>query len=329
MPSPLIDSFHRSIDYLRLSITDRCNLRCVYCMPKEGMPKFSHEDILSYEEIMRLVRLITGMGVSKVRITGGEPLVRKDVLYLCARISEIQGVNSLSVTTNGLLLTDFAKGLWTAGIRRINVSLDTLSSEKYAAITRKDCFKQVWRGIETALDVGFEPIKLNVVVMKGLNDDEIEELGRLTYLYPFHVRFIEFMPFQEADLPSSFLSSDEILRRLEKVAPLEPVRVENGNGPARHYQFPGAIGKIGIISPISHHFCPTCNRLRVTADGKLRTCLFSLEETDLRTLLRREASEAELAATIRRAIDLKPERHTLESDVFRKCIGRPMSAIGG
>jgi len=329
MPSPPVDNFHRCIDYLRLSITDRCNLRCVYCMPEEGMPKFSHEDILTYEEIMRLVRLTSRMGISKIRVTGGEPLVRKDVLYLCAQISEIQGVSSLSVTTNGLLLEDFAKGLRAAGIKRINVSLDTLNPGKYATITRKDCFQKVWRGIETALDVGFEPIKLNVVVMKGLNDDEIEDLGRLTYLYPFHVRFIEFMPFQEADLPSSFLSSDEILQRLQQVAALVPVRVESGNGPARHYQFPGAKGKIGIISPISHHFCPTCNRLRVTADGKLRTCLFSQEETDLRVLLRRAASDAEITTTIRKAIDQKPEKHTLESDIFHKCISRPMSAIGG
>ena len=301
----------------------------MYCMPELGMPKLSHADILTYEEIMRLVRLISQMGISKIRVTGGEPLVRKDILYLCEKISAVQGVSSLSLTTNGLLLEDFAKGLWAAGIKRVNVSLDTLNPEKYAAITRKDCFEKVWRGIETALDVGFKPIKLNVVVMRGINDDEIEDLGRLTYRYPFHVRFIEFMPFQDGVPPSSFLSSDEILRSLERVANLVPVRVENGNGPARHYQFAGAVGKIGIISPISHHFCPTCNRLRVTADGKLRTCLFSQEETDLRVLLRRDASDAEIVSTIRRAIDQKPEKHALESDIFRKCISRPMSAIGG
>jgi GTP 3',8-cyclase len=329
MPFPLIDNHKRRIDYLRLSITDRCNLRCVYCMPQDGMPKLNHHDILTYEEIMRLVRLVSLTGVNKVRITGGEPLVRKNVVHLCRQISALQQISSLSITTNGVLLQDYAELLLAAGIKRINVSLDTLKPEKFALITRKNCFQQVWQGIKTALALGFEPIKLNVVVMKGLNDDEIEALGRLTYAHPFHVRFIEFMPFQADDRGSSFVSSDEILQRLSKVAPLAPVKIENSNGPARHYNFPGAPGKIGIISPISHHFCPTCNRLRVTADGKLRTCLFSQEETDLRELLRGGASDADLVAVIRRAIAQKPERHHLEREIFRKCIGRPMSAIGG
>lgn len=298
-------------------------------MPQDGMPKLSHDEIMTYEEIVRLVGLVTRMGISKIRITGGEPLVRKGVLYLCQKISEFQNVNSLSITTNGLLLADFAKGLLAAGIKRVNVSLDTLKPEKYALITRRDSFQRVWHGLETALDLGFEPVKLNVVVMKGWNDEEIEDLARLTYSYPFHVRFIEFMPFNSVDQPSRFLSSDDILRRLAKVAPLVPVEVNNGNGPARHYSFPGAVGKIGIISPISHHFCPTCNRLRVTADGKLRTCLFSHEETDLRVLLRQQATDEDIITAIRSAINQKPEKHALESEVFRKCISRPMVAIGG
>ena len=187
----------------------------------------------------------------------------------------------------------------------------------------------MWKGLETALELGFDPIKLNVVVMRGLNDEEIEDLAGLTYAYPFHVRFIEFMPFNSVEQESRFLSSDDILQRLAKVAPLLPAKVNNGNGPARHFRFPGALGKIGIISPISHHFCPTCNRLRVTADRKLRTCLFSKEETDLRAPLREASADEDIIAVIRLAISHKPEKHELESEVFRKCIGRPMVAIGG
>jgi len=329
MPAPLVDQHRRSIDYLRLSITDRCNLRCTYCMPEEGMPVLSHADVLTYEEIIRLVELVSRMGISKVRITGGEPLVRKGVLHLCRQISQMGRIKGLSITTNGVFLEEFAEGLLESGITRINVSLDTLQPAKYALITRRDCFQKVWNGIERALRLGFHPVKLNAVVVKGLNDDEIEALAQLTYRYPFHVRFIEFMPFNTEDHSSSFLSSDEILRRLEKIGPLLPTRVENGNGPARHFQLPGAVGKIGIISPISHHFCPTCNRLRLTADGKLRTCLFAQEETDLRGLLREKASDEAIFSAIREAIQRKPERHALESRLFRKCIGRPMVAIGG
>lgn len=329
MVAPPVDSYQRSIDYLRLSITDRCNLRCRYCMPEEGMPKLKHDDVLTYEEMLRLVRLVSRMGISKIRVTGGEPLVRKGIVYFCDQISAIQSVKSLSITTNGLLLKDFAQDLLAAGVARINVSLDTLKPERYASMTRRDCFDQVWMGIQAALEMGFDPVKLNVVVMKGLNDDEIEDLARLTYSYPFHVRFIEFMPFRPEEHSAAFLSADDIFQRLEQVAPLSPVQIKNGNGPARHYQFPGAVGKIGIISPISHHFCPACNRLRVTSDGKLRTCLFSQEETDLRVLLRRKAPDMEIISTIRGAIDRKPEKHALESEVFRKCIGRPMVAIGG
>jgi len=326
---PLIDRYQRHIDYLRLSITDRCNLRCVYCMPEEGVPKLGHGEVLSYEEILRMAQLASRMGITKFRITGGEPLVRKDVLYLCENLSQMPGVKSLSLTTNGVLLSPLAKNLFAAGIRRINISLDTLKPERFLAITRKDFFREVWQGIETALHVGFRPIKLNVVVMQGVNDDEIEDMARLTYSYPFHVRFIEFMPFKSSAPYEKFLSAEEIVNRLSQVAPLMPVESQNSNGPALHYSFPGAIGKIGIISPVSHHFCPTCNRLRVTADGQLRTCLFATEETDLRSLLRLGCSDETIISTIRAAIDRKPEKHSLESSVFRSCISRSMSTIGG
>lgn len=331
MVAPPMDGFHRRIDYLRLSITDRCNLRCRYCMPSQGIPKLKHEEILRYEEIMRVAHIAVRMGMSKIRITGGEPLVRKDLLYLCENISKIPGLSSLSITTNGVLLGRFAESLFSAGIRRINISLDTLKRDKFFSITRVDCFEEVWRGILAAQKAGISPIKLNTVIMRGTNDDEIEDLARLTVDYPLHVRFIELMPFQsnESLTQSEFVSSDEILERLHAIAPLDHVPGPEGNGPASHFRLSGAQGTIGIISPISHHFCAECNRLRLTADGKLRTCLFSTEETDLRDLLRDSASDESIIQTIREAIRSKPERHTLDRAFSRKCFSRPMSTIGG
>jgi GTP 3',8-cyclase len=329
MPLPPQDSYHRRIDYLRLSVTDRCNLRCTYCMPEGGVPRLVHEDILNYEEIIRLARIAAGMGISKIRITGGEPLIRKDILFLCANIAATPGLRSLSLTTNGLLLSHYARGLFVAGIKRINISLDTLKPEKYAAITRRNSFEQVWAGIRAARETGFAPIKLNAVIMQGVNDDEIEDLACLTYHYPFEVRFIEFMPFQSEDGENRLVSADAILERLARVAPLLPAESESSNGPARHYRFPNALGKIGIISPISEHFCHTCNRLRLTADGKLRTCLFSVEEIDLKTPLRQGASDKEITELISAAIRRKPERHELDNRMLRKCISRPMVKIGG
>lgn len=331
MSPPPMDGYDRRIDYLRISVTDRCNLRCRYCMPAEGVWKLGHEEVLRYEEIMRLAAIAVRMGISKIRITGGEPLVRKDILYLCANISRLEGLKSLSVTTNGVLLGEYAEKLFSAGIRRLNISLDTLKPERFFQITRVDCFQQVWEGILAAQRVGISPIKLNAVILRGTNDDEIEDLARLTVDHPFHVRFIELMPFrpQEEHSPSEFVSSDEILERLSGIAPLQPAAGPEGNGPAVHFRLPGALGTIGIISPITHHFCAKCNRLRLTADGKLRTCLFASEETDLRQLLRNGATDASIMETIRKAILSKPERHSLERPFSRKCISRPMFAIGG
>ena len=329
MPSAPVDSYKRRIEYLRLSVTDRCNLRCTYCVPEEGVPKLKHADVLRYEEILRLAGIAAKMGISKIRITGGEPLVRKDILYLCENIARISGLKSLSITTNGVLLSEFAEGLVHSGIHRINVSLDTLQREKFERITRRDSFHEVWRGIAAAHAAGLAPIKLNTVVMQGVNDDEIEDLARLTFIYPFHVRFIEFMPFREDGQVDPFLSGDDIIERLKRVAPLIPAQSRFSNGPAQHYRFPDALGLIGIISPVSHHFCPACNRLRVTSDGKLRTCLFSPEETDLKGLIRQGALDDDIIAAIRLAIEKKPEKHELDSAIFRKCINRPMVAIGG
>ncbi|MFP5212748.1 MAG: GTP 3',8-cyclase MoaA [Acidobacteriota bacterium] len=329
MVSPPVDPFERRIDYLRLSITDRCNLRCAYCMPESGVPKLDHDSILRYEEILRLARIISEMGISKIRLTGGEPLVRQDALYLCEALARLPGVESLTMTTNGVLLARHAEALVKAGLRRVNISLDTLRPERFAAITRADLFHEVWRGIMASHEAGLAPIKLNVVVMRGVNDDEIEALGGLTHRYPFHVRFIEFMPFKEAEFAERFLPAEGIIERLGRTAPLLPSESRNGNGPARYFRYEGAPGKIGIISPVSRHFCPACNRLRLTADGKLRSCLFSVEETDLRTLLRQGASDEEIAGAIRETVARKPQKHSLDDSLFRKCINRPMVAIGG
>lgn len=329
LESSLVDRYQRRIDYLRLSITDRCNLRCIYCMPAGGVPFLPHDDILRYEEVERLARLAVSLGVTKIRLTGGEPLVRRGVLGLCEKLAKIPGVQSLSITTNGILLADFAEDLYRCGIKRLNISLDTLNPEKFAAITQRDSFRAVWEGIHRALALGFQPIKINVVVLKGINDDEVEDLARLTYEYPFHVRFIEFMPVNSL-LPSQrYLSGDEVLTRLSQLDTLLPTHSANSNGPARYFRFPTAVGKIGFINPLSHHFCGTCNRLRLTADGKLRTCLFSEREVDLRKLLRTGVEDQGIQAVIRQAIQEKPQKHALEDPVFRKCLNRPMGAIGG
>ncbi|MGC9194821.1 MAG: GTP 3',8-cyclase MoaA [Syntrophobacteraceae bacterium] len=329
MPAAPRDSLDRKIDYLRLSITDRCNLRCLYCMPEEGVAKFEHSQILSYEEIVRLARICISMGISKVRITGGEPLVRKEALKLCETIAGIAGLDSLTLTTNGVLLSDFAQDLLRAGIRRVNISLDTLKPARFLQIARRDLFGRVWAGIMAAQKAGFSTVKINTVVMAGVNDDEIQDLARLTFRYPLHVRFIEFMPFKEHECHTRFLPASQILERLRPLGRLEQSSAGEAHGPALHYAFKGALGKIGIISAVSNHFCSRCNRLRLTADGKLKTCLFSADETDLRLLLRTGAKDGEIAAAILSAVHKKPERHHLGDPVFRRSISRPMFSIGG
>ena len=326
--APLIDRYQRRLDYLRLSVTDRCNLSCLYCMPPEGIRYIPHQGILRYEEIERLAGLAVSLGITKIRITGGEPLVRRDLPYLCEKLARLPHFDSLSLTTNGVLLPQFGRDLYNAGVKRINISLDTLSPEKYAAITGKYCFFQVWEGIHQAYVIGFHPIKLNIVVMRGVNDDEIKEMASLTYSYPLHVRFIELMQSLPGVQERHFLSGGEILKRLEQTGTLLSAHSTNSNGPAHYYRFPGAVGKIGLISPVSQHGCQTCNRLRMTADGKLRNCLFSQDDVDLRSLVRGGASDGEIIAAIRRAVWNKPREHSLNRDLGR-CLSRPMSAIGG
>jgi cyclic pyranopterin phosphate synthase len=300
-------------------------------MPVEGTFKLDHDEILSYEEFLRLIQIAVNMGISKVRLTGGEPLVRKGVVDFCRRLTSISGLQSLSLTTNGVLLEELSQDLFAAGIRRVNVSLDTLQREKFLRITRRDEFARVWRGIQAAERVGFNPVKINVVVMRGINDDEVLDLARLSLHRPYHIRFIEFMSINN-DSPwmlQHYVSADEILAKLRQVGSLEQVVAQHTNGPARHYRWPDAAGMIGIISPISHHFCPSCNRIRLTADGRLRNCLFSDQEVDIKSSLRQGATDSELSQFLRDSIVNKPEKHSLQSDVFRKCQSRPMVAIGG
>ena len=300
----LLDSFNRRLNYLRLSLTDRCNLRCLYCMPEGGVPKLAHGDILSYEEFLRLARLSVRLGIEKIRLTGGEPLARKGVIPFISELARIPGIKDISLTTNGVLLAEQAQAIWDAGIRRINISLDSLDPVQYARITRQDLFHQVWQGILAAEAVGFRPIKINVVALKGLNEDEIPAFGRLSVEKPFHIRFIEFMPVgpETGCQAERYLPGDQILTRLQTLGALKPLNGQGLDGPARRWKYSGARGEIGLISPISHHFCPSCNRLRLTSDGKLRTCIFSDDETDIRRPLRQGASDDELEMIIHEAI---------------------------
>ncbi len=328
----LIDHHNRRINYLRISITDRCNLRCRYCMPKEGISQFGHEEVLRYEEIFRIAEVAARKGISKIRITGGEPLVRKDAVELVRHLARIEGIFDLSMTTNGLLLGEFAPELFRAGLKRVNISMDSLNPEKYREITRGGDLSRVWAGIEAAQRAGLTPIKINVVAIAGFNQDEILDFARLTQKDSFQIRFIEFMPIGDSSewRPDQCLSSREIKRLLEEYAPLIPVA--NGpkthEGPARLFKFPGALGEIGLISPMSDHFCHSCNRLRLTADGKLKTCLFSDEEIDLKHLLRSHCPDEALEKQLCDAISRKPLRHGFMTGVIKRC-HRPMIKIGG
>ena len=327
----LLDSYNRPINYLRISLTDRCNLRCVYCMPEQGVPKLIHEDILTYEELLRLARLSVGLGIEKIRLTGGEPLVRKNIVGLIKTLGEIPGIRDISLTTNGVLLAEQAQALWEAGVKRINISLDTLNPQNFSRITRFEYFDRVWAGIQEAERIGFSPIKINVVALRGINDDEILAFGRLSLEKPYHIRFIEFMPVGPENGWSAerFLSSEDILKKLQGLGPLSPINGQGFDGPAKRMSYAGARGEIGLISPISEHFCPSCNRLRLTAEGRLRVCIFSDDETDLRTPLRNGASDAELETVIRSAISRKPREHPIEMNPLPRKCQRQMSKIGG
>ena len=315
------DAFGREIDYLRLSVTERCNLRCRYCMPEEGICKKRHEEMLTQEEMVRAVEAAAALGIRKVRITGGEPLVKKNLLAICEKVSRIEGIQEVCLTTNGTLLPRLAVPLREAGVQRLNISLDTLDPQKYAYITRRDEFYQAIRGIKAALSAGFGRVKLNTVLIGGCNDDEIGALAALTLAYPLDVRFIELMPMVDGrEFGRGAMVSNE--KVLEALPQLEPAG-EDG-GVARLYRLPGGQGNIGLISPVSHRFCARCNRIRLTADGKVKTCLHSGAEYDLKGL-----DAPGMTARLRRAILEKPACHNGLSPEQPSGAGRQMNAIGG
>ena len=336
------DNFNRLIDYMRISITDRCNLRCVYCMPSGGVKFLDHGEILRYEEITRVLRVAVNAGVSKVRITGGEPLMRKNVTGLVKMIKGIEGIHQLSMTTNGILLERFAEELAESGLDRVNISLDSLKPERYREITRGGDIEAVLRGIEAAERAGLTPIKINMVPIRGLNDDEIIEFAKMTFTAPYQVRFIEFMPFVEEGHWNGerFISTGEIQSRVEQAGAIIPEKMKK-SGPAHYFRLDGAAGIVGFISPISSHFCDECNRLRLTADGKLRPCLFSETEIDLRPALRSGGADEEIRRLIELSITVKPKGHSMRMEnafpsqdcspmnIIRNRQRRPMSKIGG
>jgi len=320
----LYDNYDRKIDYLRISVTDRCNLRCFYCMPEEGITPKPHEGILSYEEIKRFAEAAVATGITKIRLTGGEPLVRRDIVKLVEMLANIPGLNDLSLTTNGILLPHHAEDLKKAGLQRVNVSIDSLDPETYQKLTRLGGVEKALAGVRVALELGFDPVKINTVLIKGVNDDP-KDFIRLIHDYPVHVRFIEFMPVGDWN-PELYLSIDELKQKLGRYGGFEPVEGPKGAGPAQYATCKGALGTLGFISPISNHFCPSCNRLRLTPDGKLRVCLFSDAEFDVRPILRGNTSEQEIAAFIRTVTESKPERHSAGA---QEKPARLMCQIGG
>lgn len=326
----LADEFNRPITYLRISVTDKCNLRCVYCMPERGLAWLPKNEILSYEEIAQLVRAAASVGVRSVRLSGGEPLIRKNLAHLVEELAAIDGIEDIALSTNGLLLEEQIDELLAAGLRRVNVSLDTLREDRFLEIARRPGLDRVLAGIDAAIARGLAPVKINCVVMRGQNDDEIAAFAQWTKERAVFVRFIEVMPVHEnLDVQrDAYVSSDEILDRVRAVGDLQPVTGPGGNGPARYFAFPGAPGAVGVISPLSHDYCERCNRVRLTANGRLRLCLFGDHEIDLRTPLRSGAPQAEIADILRASMLIKPERHHLKLGETASRM-RAFSEIGG
>ncbi|NMA91912.1 MAG: GTP 3',8-cyclase MoaA [Firmicutes bacterium] len=327
----LIDSQGRVHDYLRISVTDRCNLRCLYCMGPEGITQIPHQEILSYEEIIQVIKTATPLGIRRIRITGGEPLTRKGLPRLLEQISEIPAIKDLSMTTNGILLPRYAASLKAAGLKRVNISLDSLKPEKYRAITRKGDLSQALRGIDTALELGLTPVKINTVLIKGFNDDEVPELIKLVQEKPVHLRFIEYMPIGDHDhnysqhyLPLSFVQEAARAAGL----PLTPTAPRTGAGPAEWFTIPGGQGTVGLIHPISRHYCHHCNRLRLTPDGYIKTCLYWEHEYPVRPCINDPEALTRLLLT---AVKEKPARHLMQQETGAKTprARRSMSKTGG
>jgi GTP 3',8-cyclase len=328
---PLIDSFGRVHTNLRISVTDRCNIRCFYCMPQEDVQFMERAELLSFEEIERLVRVAVPLGLRKIRLTGGEPLVRRELHKLVAALVRIPEIEDIGLTTNGILLEEQAQSLFDAGLRRLNVSLDALNPEKFLKITRRTGFEKVIAGIQAAQRVGFDPVKVNAVAVRGLTEEEIVPFGHFARRTGVELRFIEFMPLDadNAWQRDKVLFAHEIKEALsEQIMPLVPAPDQDPHAPASDFMFEDGIGRIGFIASVSRPFCASCDRFRVTADGKLRNCLFSLEETDVKTLLRQQASDAQIGAAIRASIAAKKEGHEINTARFIQP-ARPMYSIGG
>lgn len=328
--APLADQFNRPINYLRISVTDKCNLRCVYCMPAEGLPWLPKSDVLSFEEIVQIVRAAARVDVRSIRLTGGEPLVRRDLWKLVEGIASVSGIEDIALSTNGMLLTDQIERLRDAGLTRINISLDTLREDRFFEIARRPGLDRVLAGIDATIAAELAPLKINCVVMRGHNEDEVADLARLTIDRPLFVRFIEVMPVAEnVEMQAAgYISADEILELAASAGELRSVSGPGGNGPARYFAFEGAAGAIGVISPLSHDYCDRCNRVRLTADGRLRLCLFGDQHIDLRTPLRAGASEEDLVALLQGSMAIKPERHHLKLGETSSRM-RAFSEIGG
>jgi GTP 3',8-cyclase len=324
----LIDTYGRRINYLRLSVTDRCNMRCCYCMPAGGVAKLQHGELLSYEDLYRVASACVASGIEKIRVTGGEPLVRKGLVDFLERLSGISGLKELVLTTNGLLLGDLAVPLRRAGVGRLNISLDSLEPENFTRITRGGDLAQVLDGIAAAEQAGFPPVKINMVVMRGVNDHELLRFAKLSIDKPYTVRFIEYMPtLRDQEWNAQSMAGGEILQRIAERYPLLPLVGTEMAGPARNFKIQGAAGAIGIITPISGHFCDSCNRIRVTAAGLVRGCLFAEQGVDLKPLLA-SADPGLLRETVRRIVTEKPGRHHLADEGAEQ--GRlNMSRIGG
>ncbi len=323
----LRDSFGRTVDYLRLSVTDRCNLRCVYCMPPEGIPLKPMEDILTYGELLRVVRIAASLGARKVRITGGEPLVRRGLVDFVRDLAGVPGIPDLCMTTNGVALADLAAPLAAAGLRRVNISLDTVRRDRYVEITRRDLLPDVLAGIDAAIAAGLLPVKINAVLLPGLYPGEVDDFLALARDMPVEVRFIERMPV--GCVPAEgYVSADGIRRRILSLPGVREGSAPGGT-PAVTYAVPGFRGTLGIISPVSRKFCSSCNRLRLTADGRLRSCLFAQETMDVRAALRGGAGDREIAELLRRAVSSKPGGHDLAGGGSPAGAGEPMSRVGG
>jgi len=327
----LKDSFGRVVNNLRISVTDRCNFRCRYCMPEDGKVWMNKSELLTFEEIARLTKLLAELGISKLRLTGGEPLMRKELHILVEKLARIEGIRDIALTTNGYFLAEQALGLHRAGLHRINVSLDSLDPDSFNQITRRNYYEKVWKGVELVEALGLRPIKLNVVLIRGINDGEIGKFARLSRTKPYVIRFIEFMPIGADDEWSidKVVPTREIIERIERETGKKLVPVERrGAQPADRFKFEDGRGEIGFISSVSEPFCKDCNRIRITSDGKLRTCLFSLEESDLKALVRGDAGDDVIKQVIRGAVSGKEEGHLINRPEFVRPT-RTMSQIGG